>query len=57
MYRVSGPVCGVILGHWGEGRVAETRLCCLQALALPRGLAGSPTLVSCTSNPRALPWA
>lgn len=26
---------GVSLGHSGEGRVAETRLCCLQALALP----------------------
>lgn len=35
MCRVSGTVCGVILEHWGEGGVAETRLCCLQVMALP----------------------
>lgn len=59
MCRMSGtvPLCGVVLGHWGEGRVAGARLCCLQALALPCGLAVPPTPACGTSNPRDLPWA
>lgn len=54
MCRASGTVllCVVVLRHWVTG----AGLCCLQALALPWGLALPPIPAPGTSNPRPLPW-